>query len=100
MLITIKKRTETQETIDAKLPYYFKSEADVDVGEMTSYGKISEHTCVEITVRSGLSHREYQVVIHVGPPQRFSDYFKPEYKGTEAEFLTAKSDLIEALNGA
>jgi len=102
MKIEIQETTKRNKIIDVTLPYYYKHEIDLDNDDcdiVIIYGKIEDGKYTSISEKERGSDLEYGLEIRKLKSFTYlSEYFSDKYKGSEAEFLSAKSRFLSALN--
>lgn len=101
MKLKIKRKIETEETIDIEFPYYYKHDLMLDEVDVIIYGKIEENKTTSIHISHNYRGGDnYELEIEKEPASNFSSYMTDEYKSNEAEYLKAKWEFIDAANNA
>lgn len=99
MKLEIKRKVEQTEIVDIDLPYYFKHDLSNDDAEYVIYGKVERTMCVKIKISRAYNSRshEFEIAIEDLPAAAYGCYMTHEHQSSEAEYLSAKTNLLEAI---
>lgn len=101
MKLEITKTVTQKVEIEIDFPYYYKHDLMLDGADAVIFGKIEAKKCTTI----GLTHhsggdKSYELEIQRKEARNYACYMTAEHKSSEAEYLAAKRELIEAAGNA